>query len=1012
MNDPELAAGHRPPTWFENISIRNRIFLLTLTMLLPLLGVLAWSLATDLRHTRDSALERVRLLADGTADDVQRLLRQSETLLDLLAERPLVKSLDPANCDPGVVEFSLLSPEYLALHVRDPNGKLICASSPQAVAQINPTTAPWFEGAVRAGRFQASGLFVTLATGRKVTVLTHPIRDAAGQQIAILVLAVDLLTLNQQLLSTTPHGAVVTVVDTTRAVLLRSSEPEHYIGTRPPAGDVDPAGGLLEGHFVAPGRDGVLRLFAFQTLPGTRWRVAASMPHAEVFAEYHAMLDRSMAIGAGIAVLALLLAWKLSAAIVRPMATLQRAAARIAAGDASARASTRGPPEIRSVAREFNRMLDIKASSEARLRGIFDSAVDAIITADADQVIVHANPAAARIFRCRIDDMIGAPMARFIPERFRDGHADKVIAFGQGDTLSRHMGASREVMALRADGEEFPIEAAISHLTVEGKVLYTVIHRDVTERRRNQEELRVGKSKLEAALSSMNDAVFISDLEGRFIELNDAFAKFHRFPDKAACRRTLAEYPELFELFLPDGKPASFQQWPVMRALRGETAINQEYTLRRKDTGETWIGSYNLAPIRAQDGSIAGSVVTARDITVFRQARADLEASNTALQRLIAAQDRVQEDERRRIARELHDELQQPLAAIRNDLAEIAGKAGDSRAAATSLLDEVDQLARQAIVSTRRIVNDLRPQMLEDLGLFAALDMLADQFTQRHGVACWVSVPEDMDDPSVLAPELATCLYRVTQEALNNVAKHAQAGEVEIRLQRLPESRIELSIRDDGRGMDAENGRKSDSYGLLGMRERVRANGGTLHVESRPGGGTLLEVKVPLTRPPERAGEHSLPIPLTPKPPDAATALQPAIEVDDTQALARLLSRSAAMAMQSTIDALEGNVAVLDPTGTIRFVNRAWQAFAEVNGHPGERAVGPGVDYLEVCRRSARSDPSAMQALQGLTAVLDGSLPAFTCDYPCHSPQEERWFRMHAAPMSNGDILVTHYNSR
>lgn len=1018
MNDADREAGHGPLSMFEKLSIRHRIFLLALTLLLPLLGVLAWSLSTDLRHTRADAMERVSLLANGAADDLQRLLRQSEKLLDRLAERPMVQALDPRQCDPGITEFALLSAEYLALHVRDLDGKLVCASNSRAIAQIDAVSAPWFPEAVRANRFQQSGLFVALATGRKVTVLTRPVRNDAGNPVGILVLAVDLLTLNQQLLSATPPGAVVTVADTTRAVLLRSTDPETFIGTRPPANDVDPAGGRLQGHFITPGRDGVLRLFAFQTLPESHWRVAASLPHADVFAEYDAMLQRSIAIGIGVTLLGLLAAWKLSAAIVRPLAALQRAATRIAAGESAARVDIHGPPEIRSVASEFNRMLDIRAASEARLRGIFESAVDAIVTADEEQVIVQANPAAARVFRCSIDDLVGAPLERFIPQRFRVGHRQEVAAFGLGEATSRHMGLSREVMALRADGEEFPIEAAISHLTIDGKTLYTVIHRDVTERRRTQEELRAGKSKLEAALSSMNDAVFISDTQGRFIELNDAFARFHRFPDKASCRRSLSEYPELFELFLPDGTQASFQQWPVTRALRGETSTNQEFTLRRKDTGETWIGSYNLAPVRAEDGSIVGSVVTARDITIFKQARIDLEAANTALQRLIAAQDRVQEDERRRIARELHDELQQPLAAIRNDLAEIGNHVARNDPAASSLLQEADQLATQAIVSTRRIVNDLRPQMLEDLGLFAALDMLADQFSQRHGVACWVALSEGMDEGLLLAPDLSTCLYRVTQEALNNVAKHAQANEVEIRLQALPEARIALSVRDDGRGMAADNGRKAESYGLLGIRERVRAHGGTLRVGGSPDGGTVLEVNVPLTRPVERAVPPGLPPRPTVGPLTEAggsmtvgAVIPPAVEIEETQALARLLSRSAAQAMQSTIDALDGNVAVLDPHGTIRFVNRAWELFAKLNGNPAEHTVGPGVNYLDVCRNAARSDASAMQALQGLSAVVEGTLAAFTCEYPCHSPQQERWFRMHAAPMSNGDILVTHYGS-
>jgi len=125
---------------------------------------------------------------------------------------------------------------------------------------------------------------------------------------------------------------------------------------------------------------------------------------------------------------------------------------------------------------------------------------------------------------------------------------------------------------------------------------------------------------LAAALESMTDAVFISDESGRFIEFNDAFASFHRFGTKAECARHLDEYPEILDVFMDDGEPAPLEKWAVPRALRGETARNAEYTLRRKDTGETWVGSYSFSPIRDDEGVIVGSVVVVSDITDRKRA--------------------------------------------------------------------------------------------------------------------------------------------------------------------------------------------------------------------------------------------------------------------------------------------------------------------------------------------------------------------------------------------------------
>jgi PAS domain S-box-containing protein len=128
-------------------------------------------------------------------------------------------------------------------------------------------------------------------------------------------------------------------------------------------------------------------------------------------------------------------------------------------------------------------------------------------------------------------------------------------------------------------------------------------------------ELFQSRAKLDAALACMVDAVFISDAEGRFVEFNDAFVTFHRFRNKAECAKTFSEYPDILEVFFPNGELTPVNMWAVPRALRGEIATNTEYSLRRKDTGESWVGSYSFGPIRDNDGCIIGSIVIGRDIT-------------------------------------------------------------------------------------------------------------------------------------------------------------------------------------------------------------------------------------------------------------------------------------------------------------------------------------------------------------------------------------------------------------
>ena len=123
------------------------------------------------------------------------------------------------------------------------------------------------------------------------------------------------------------------------------------------------------------------------------------------------------------------------------------------------------------------------------------------------------------------------------------------------------------------------------------------------------------KAKLEAALASTADGVFISDAKGRFVDLNDAFATFNRFRNKDECSTACSDYHDILDLSMANGEPAPPDQWPVPRALRGEVSTNAEYALRRKDTGETWLGSFSFAPIRDKDSTIVGAVIVARDIT-------------------------------------------------------------------------------------------------------------------------------------------------------------------------------------------------------------------------------------------------------------------------------------------------------------------------------------------------------------------------------------------------------------
>ncbi len=366
------------------------------------------------------------------------------------------------------------------------------------------------------------------------------------------------------------------------------------------------------------------------------------------------------------------------------------------------------------------------------------------------------------------------------------------------------------------------------------------------------------RAEMNAAFASMSDAVWIADASGQTLRVNDAFLKTHGFTDEYSGRLPLDEYFELFQLRQPAGEVVDCAQWPGARALRGESASSQVFEVQRRDTGRTVIISCSYAPILSDiDGHICGAVVTSRDVTEQFRMQRDLEASRTRLRRLLAVQHRAAEKERRRIAQDLHDDLQQHLAAIRLELAMALNGGTTDTADLAAWMRRVHDLTGDALESVRRIVQDLRPRILDGQGLATALRGLLEGFGERTGIDCrfagegdaWGDTggdPADHGSNSALDGDLATSLYRVAQEALTNIHKHANARAVEMRFDRDDAGQVRLTIHDDGVGVSARDLCKNNSLGILGMQERLAAHGGRLDVRAAPQGGTVVEAIAPV----------------------------------------------------------------------------------------------------------------------------------------------------------------------
>jgi signal transduction histidine kinase len=216
-----------------------------------------------------------------------------------------------------------------------------------------------------------------------------------------------------------------------------------------------------------------------------------------------------------------------------------------------------------------------------------------------------------------------------------------------------------------------------------------------------------------------------------------------------------------------------------------------------------------------------------------------LEHSYAQLRELSATLQTVREEERTHIARELHDDLGQLLATLRLDLTLLQQQPMPNDAS-RQLLASMDQLLLTAITSLRRIASNLRPRALDEGGLYFALESLRQEFVARHGIVCTLEANEE---ELVLNDAYSTAIFRIVQEALTNIARHANAGRVELVLHRL-DHMLRLTIQDDGRGIAEQDMDKSLSFGLVGMRERVWAIHGEIAIISD--GGTRIDIRLPL----------------------------------------------------------------------------------------------------------------------------------------------------------------------
>lgn len=506
-----------------------------------------------------------------------------------------------------------------------------------------------------------------------------------------------------------------------------------------------------------------------------------------------------------------------------------------------------------------------------RYAALYDQAPSGYLSLDAEGRILRANQAAAELLGMGPGELPGrrfeqfvAPQAqaelrRFLARMFADG-ARAVLELPLFDPNLDAGGDAAH--APRQVHIEANFDAAANKCRVILTDIGTVDMREAARRRAFE------------VLDNINEGMLVCDAGQRIVAVNPAFTRLTGY----AVEEALGRNPRF--LGRHEAHPVGYHA-EAMRCLRTYGKWEGIVHNRRRD-GTPYVASMSLTVMRDSTGAISHFIGVFSDITARLKAETDLlalsreldarvvartaelteanrllqeevaerarvetalRASREQLRKLAGHLETVKEEERRRIARDIHDELGQNLLALRIDVGMLHQRTGARHGRlhqrTSAMLENLDATIR----SVRGIMNELRPAVL-DLGLQAALEWQSAEFRKRSGLACTLALPAEAA-LARLSPELAIVLFRGVQEALSNVRRHARARQVGIALT-VEDGRLSLSVTDDGVGMAPGQRDKPDSFGLIGMAQRVAGLGGRLDISSPAGGGCRLTLSFDL----------------------------------------------------------------------------------------------------------------------------------------------------------------------
>ncbi len=454
-------------------------------------------------------------------------------------------------------------------------------------------------------------------------------------------------------------------------------------------------------------------------------------------------------------------------------------------------------------------------SSVEQYQSLKESTNDGIVIANNEGRITDWNRGAAEIFGYEKDEIVGRPLEILMPERHVEPHRagmERVRRTGTGPLLGKTM----ELEGLRKSGEEFPLELSLSSWKTGEERFFSAIIRDVTERKQAEQALR--ESEETFRLLAENALVGIALIQdGRYRYVNPALLEITGY-----SRGELLGEP-LRQVVHPSDWPHVQKQ--IEKRIAGEAEeVRYEARIRTKSGETRYIEASGTRITYQGEPAVIGTI---QDVTEQRRLQQEML--------------RIQEKERRRLGQDLHDSLASQLTAANIKLGLLSNK---SSTEATDAISEIQRLIEEGAGEVRRLSRGLSPAGLPEGDLLSALEALAENTEDaRFSSRSLPTEEETSDETFQLNAEVATHLYRIAQEAVNNARKYAEATEIVIHLERADDT-VALTVEDDGIGFDLEE-ISEEGLGLRSMRHRAELLGADLTVDSAPGEGTRIHCRLP-----------------------------------------------------------------------------------------------------------------------------------------------------------------------